>query len=76
MVVLSLCSNNQLKDVLFVYDGELAEGDLAYIGIGYVSGANDFFHLRPSQVDRWRVPRKFLHASVRNGSCTVSFATD
>jgi adenine-specific DNA-methyltransferase len=42
-------------------------GDLASIGIGYVSGANDFFHLRPSEADRWRIPSRFLHPSVRNG---------
>lgn len=42
-------------------------GDLARIGIGYVSGANDFFHLRPSEAERWGIPGKFLHPSVRNG---------
>lgn len=42
-------------------------GDVAQIGIGYVSGANDFFHLRPSQARALRIPGKFLHASVRNG---------
>lgn len=42
-------------------------GDLALIGIGYVSGANDFFHLRPSQALRWEIPERFLHPSVRNG---------
>ena len=28
-------------------------GDVASIGIGYVSGANDFFHLRPSEAAAW-----------------------
>jgi adenine-specific DNA-methyltransferase len=42
-------------------------GELASIGIGYVSGANDFFHLRPSEVQRWDIPDDFLHPSVRNG---------
>lgn len=42
-------------------------GDLASIGIGYVSGANDFFHLRPSQAEHWDIPKRFLHATVRNG---------
>lgn len=42
-------------------------GELASIGIGYVTGANDFFHLRPSDVDRWEIPNDFLHPSVRNG---------
>ena len=42
-------------------------GELATVGIGYVSGANEFFHLRPSEADRLNIPRQFLHASVRNG---------
>ncbi|WP_439366032.1 Eco57I restriction-modification methylase domain-containing protein [Bradyrhizobium sp. DASA03005] len=42
-------------------------GDLAQVGIGYVSGANDFFHLRPSLADQWDIPEQLLHATVRNG---------
>lgn len=42
-------------------------GELANIGIGYVSGANDFFHLRPSEADRLRIPKQLLHPTVRNG---------
>jgi adenine-specific DNA methylase len=42
-------------------------GELASIGIGYVSGANEFFHLRPSEAKTFDIPRQFLHASVRNG---------
>jgi adenine-specific DNA-methyltransferase len=42
-------------------------GQLASIGIGYVSGANEFFHLRPSQARRWRIPGALLQPSVRNG---------
>lgn len=42
-------------------------GEIAAVGIGYVSGANEFFHLRPSDADKWGIPDKFLHASVRNG---------
>lgn len=42
-------------------------GDLASIGIGYVSGANDFFHLKPSSAEHFNVPREFLHPTVRNG---------
>jgi len=41
--------------------------DFASIGIGYVSGDNDFFHLRPSEAERWKIPSAFLHPSVRNG---------
>jgi len=42
-------------------------GDAASVGIGYVSGANEFFHLRPSEADRWCIPKNFLHPAVRNG---------
>ena len=42
-------------------------GDLAAIGIGYVSGANRFFHLRPSEAELWRIPSDFLQPTVRNG---------
>lgn len=41
--------------------------DFANVNIGYVSGDNDFFHLRPSEIDYWRIPPDFLHPSVRNG---------
>ncbi|HJT97973.1 MAG TPA: N-6 DNA methylase, partial [Rhodanobacteraceae bacterium] len=42
-------------------------GDLANVGIGYVSGANDFFHLRPSEAASLRIPKSVLHPTVRNG---------
>ena len=42
-------------------------GDLASIGIGYVSGANGFFHLRPSEAEAWGIPGGLLHPTVRNG---------
>jgi predicted RNA methylase len=41
-------------------------GDIASIGIGYVSGANDFFHLRASEIRRWGIPLNLLHPTVRN----------
>lgn len=49
-------------------------GDLATVGIGYVTGANDFFHLRPSQARRLRLPERHLAPSIRygrllNGKC-------
>lgn len=40
--------------------------DIAQVGIGYVSGDNDFFHLRPSQAEQWGIPAALLHPSVRN----------
>jgi hypothetical protein len=42
-------------------------GAFANVGIGYVSGDNDFFHLRPSDAKYWKIPPQFLHPSVRNG---------
>lgn len=42
-------------------------GDLASVGIGYVSGANDFFHLRASEAARWRIPAALLQPAIRNG---------
>jgi hypothetical protein len=41
--------------------------EFANVGIGYVSGDNDFFHLRPSQAAEWEIPKAFLHPAVRNG---------
>lgn len=40
--------------------------DFAQVGIGYVSGDNSFFHLRPSEARRWQIPDRFLHPTVRN----------
>jgi len=42
-------------------------GRVAEIGIGYVTGANDFFHLRPSQAKKAGIPDKFLYPAIRNG---------
>jgi adenine-specific DNA methylase len=41
-------------------------GDVARVGIGYVTGDNDFFHLRPSEAATRCIPQEFLHPSVRN----------
>lgn len=42
-------------------------GDLASAGIGYVTGDNDFFHLRPSQAREWCLPDSDLTPTVRRG---------
>ncbi len=42
-------------------------GRLANVGIGYVSGANDFFHLRPSQAEELGVSMELLRPTVRSG---------
>lgn len=45
----------------------LTLGKAAKVGIGYVTGANDFFHLRPSQAESAGIPRHLLMPAVRNG---------
>lgn len=42
-------------------------GEFAAINIGYVTGANDFFHLRPSAAARFGIPDNVLRPTVRNG---------
>jgi len=42
-------------------------GDLAAAGIGYVTGDNDFFHLRPSEVRRRGIPEQLLRVAIRKG---------
>lgn len=39
----------------------------ASVGIGYISGDNQFFHLRPSEAKRLRIPNALLLPSIRNG---------
>ncbi len=46
-------------------------GDVARIGIGYVTGANDFFHLRPTQAEELGIPDRFLVPAVRNGKSLI-----
>lgn len=43
-------------------------GDTSSVGIGYVSGANDFFHLRPSFVRKAGIHRRYLAPAVRRGA--------
>jgi len=47
--------------------GVLRLGDTARVGIGYVTGANDFFHLRPSVARRFDIPGDVLTAAIRRG---------
>ncbi len=42
-------------------------GALAKTGIGYVTGANDFFHLSPAEVKSFSIPKEFLKRAVRRG---------
>ena len=47
--------------------GSFRLSDVANVGIGYVSGDNDFFHLRPSTAKRLGIPTTLLYPTVRNG---------
>lgn len=49
-------------------------GNLADVGIGYVTGANDFFHLRPSEAVRAGIPAAFLTVAIRNSKMLTSDA--
>ncbi len=40
---------------------------LADVGIGYVTGGNDFFHLNSNGAAEWGIPSRFLRAGGRRG---------
>lgn len=42
-------------------------GDLADVGIGYVSGGNSFFHLSPESAKAWGLPASVLARTVYRG---------
>ncbi len=48
-------------------DSATALGHVAAVGIGYVSGANDFFHLRPSEASELDIPWDLFRPTVRSG---------
>ncbi|HEU0046069.1 MAG TPA: hypothetical protein VFQ43_00525, partial [Nitrososphaera sp.] len=52
---------NEVKEAEHVY----RLGDLADVGIGYVTGANDFFHLSPDQIKYFKIPKRFLKNAVK-----------
>jgi len=39
-------------------------GMLADVGVGYVTGANSFFHLDRGRIAKWAIPRHYLRAAV------------
>lgn len=57
----------ELYSALALREDSKRFGDIASIGIGYVTGDNGFFHLRPSLAEHWDIPAAFLQPSVRNG---------
>jgi hypothetical protein len=54
-----------LYDELSAHESVSRFGDVAHAGIGYVTGANDFFHLRPSEAKLWNLPKRCLRVAVR-----------
>jgi hypothetical protein len=44
-------------------------GKIARVRIGYVTGDNNFFHLRPSEAKLLGIPDRYLVPSVRNSRC-------
>ena len=59
-------ASRDLYERLVYEDGSVRFGTLAQINIGYVSGANDFFHLRLSEARRLGIPDTCLQTTVRN----------
>lgn len=41
-------------------------GEVADIGIGYVTGANEFFHLSAEECQRWEIPKRFMRPCLPN----------
>ena len=39
-------------------------GAVADVGIGYVTGYNDYFHLSPAECRRWRIPASLLRPAL------------
>jgi adenine-specific DNA-methyltransferase len=44
-----------------------ALGQLGEVGIGYVTGANDYFHLSTPEVEFYKIPKNYLLRSLRSG---------
>jgi adenine-specific DNA-methyltransferase len=42
-------------------------GQIADVGIGYVTGANEYFHLSPAAVATWHIPTHYLRPALRRG---------
>lgn len=42
-------------------------GEIADVGIGYVTGANDFFHVNGDTSRKYRIPDRYLKPAVRRG---------
>ncbi len=48
-------------------------GAVADVGIGYVTGCNDYFHLSEEERRRWRIPARFLRSAILTLADTEAF---
>jgi adenine-specific DNA-methyltransferase len=53
-----------LYEGMAVERGVVRLGDEADIGIGYVTGCNDYFHLTSKELRSWRIPRRYATPAV------------
>lgn len=60
-------ASRNLYRELVMHPGVRRLGDVARVGIGYVSGNNDFFHLSTVEAERRGIPKDFLRPAVRKG---------
>jgi hypothetical protein len=56
-----------LYDALAGLPGVRRFSEVGHAGIGYVTGANDFFHVRPTEAQFWGLPSEVLRVTVRKG---------
>ena len=56
-----------LYDALAGLSGVRRFSEVGHAGIGYVTGANDFFHVRPTEAQFWGLPPQVLRVAVRKG---------
>lgn len=52
---------------LLAHPGVTRLGEVARVGIGYVSGNNDFFHLSTARARALKIPSEYLRPAVRKG---------
>ncbi|MGO8676001.1 MAG: N-6 DNA methylase [Limisphaerales bacterium] len=57
----------RLYDALAGMPGVRRFSEVGHAGIGYVTGANDFFHVRPTEAQFWGLPPQVLRVAVRKG---------
>lgn len=53
-----------LYEEMTTESGVVRFGDAADVGIGYVTGCNDYFHLTADEAREWRIPSRLLTPAV------------